>query len=91
MEQYEEANEDISKEVEGFAWRKYRFLVKKKKSITLNISRFLLVVIQNLTLMMKHGVGCFSDEWFELSRFPNVAIGKEERVESKNFPNCLGL
>ncbi len=39
MEQYEEANEDISKEVEGFAWRKYRFLVKKKKSITLNISR----------------------------------------------------
>ncbi len=37
-----------------------------------------------------HGAG-FSDEGLELSRVPYVAIGKEERVESKNFPHRLGL
>ncbi len=41
-EQYEEANEDISKEAEDIAWRKYKFLVKKK--IIDNIEHFQILV-----------------------------------------------
>ncbi len=42
QEQYEGANEDITKEAEDIAWRKYKFLVKKK--IIDNIEHFQILV-----------------------------------------------
>ncbi len=42
QEQFEGANEDITKEAEDIAWRKYKFLVKKK--IIDNIEHFQILV-----------------------------------------------